>query len=81
MERSEIRGGSRGIAISGLRCAPSGLRLHCQPPQAVPAHAVAAIDRHRQPHGLFGAPARARRVAGEFSSAAGTGEAARAPSF
>jgi hypothetical protein len=45
--------------------------------QTVPAQAIAAIDRHRQPRNFLGTPARARQVAGEFSSASRTGEAAR----
>jgi hypothetical protein len=46
-------------------------------PQAIPAQAILAGDRHRQLYGLLGAPARACRIAGEFRSAAGTGKAAR----
>jgi hypothetical protein len=46
--------------------------------QAIPAQAILTlIDRHRQPRGFLGAPARPRETAGEFRSAAGTGEAAR----
>ena len=45
-------------------------------PQAIPAQAIPALHRHRQPRGFLGAPARPRRAAGEFRSAGGTGEAA-----
>jgi hypothetical protein len=45
-------------------------------PQAIPAQAIAAIDRHRQADGFLGAPAWPCQTAGEFRSAAGTGEAA-----
>jgi len=46
--------------------------------QAIAAQAIlAGIDRHRQPHGLVGAPARLREATAEFRSASGTGEAAR----
>jgi hypothetical protein len=45
-------------------------------PQTIPAQAVPALHRHRQPRGFIGAPARPRRAAGEFRSATGTGEAA-----
>jgi hypothetical protein len=46
-------------------------------PQAIPAQAIAALNRHRQPRGFLGAPARPCRAAGEFRSATGTSEAAR----
>ena len=45
-------------------------------PQTIPAQAIPALHRHRQPRGFLGAPARSRRAAGEFRSAGGTGEAA-----
>jgi hypothetical protein len=45
--------------------------------QAVAAQAIAAIERHRQPPGFLGAPARPGQAAREFRSAAGTSEAAR----
>jgi hypothetical protein len=45
-------------------------------PQAIPAQAIAAVDRHRQAGGFLVAPAWPCQAAGEFRSAAGTGEAA-----
>src|SRR4051794_9147843 len=45
--------------------------------QAVPAQAILALHRHRQPRGFLRAPAIAREVAAEFSAAACAGEAAR----
>jgi len=51
-------------------------------PQTIPAQAILArIDRHRQPGGFLRTPARPRQAAGEFRSAAGTGEAARGRNF
>jgi len=50
-------------------------------PQAIAAQAIAAVDRHWQDEGLLGAPTWSRDVAGEFRSASGTGEAARASVF
>jgi hypothetical protein len=44
--------------------------VHCHLPQAIAAHAIAAIERHRQPRHFLGAPARSRQAAGEFRSAA-----------
>jgi hypothetical protein len=49
--------------------------------QTVPAQAIIIPDRHRQARGFLGAPARACEAAGEFRSAAGTGEAAGARYF
>jgi hypothetical protein len=51
------------------------LRRHL--PQAIPAQAILARNRHRQASGFLGAPARSRQVAGELRSATGTGKAAR----
>jgi hypothetical protein len=59
----------------GLRALPRLL------PQTLPAQAIAAIGRHRQAGGFLGAPAWTRETAGEFGSAAGTGEAARGGDF
>jgi hypothetical protein len=50
-------------------------------PQAIAAQAIPAVDRHRQDECFLGAPARPRDIAGEFRSASGTGEAARAGVF
>src|SRR4030081_1178850 len=50
-------------------------------PQAIPAQAIAAIDRHRQTRDFLGAPAWPWQAAGEFRSASGTGEAAGGRSF
>ena len=52
-------------------------RLHRRLAQAFAAQAILALARHRQPRGLLHAPALAVECAGEFRSAAGTGEAAR----
>jgi hypothetical protein len=49
--------------------------------QAIAAETIAAVGRHRQDCGFLGTPARSRDVAGEFRSASGTGEAARAGGF
>jgi hypothetical protein len=49
--------------------------------QAIPAQAILSPDRHRQARGFLGAPARACQAAGEFRSAAGTGETAGAGDF
>jgi hypothetical protein len=49
--------------------------------QAIAAQAIPAVDRHRQDCGFLGTPAGSRDVAGEFRSASGTGEAARAGGF
>jgi hypothetical protein len=53
-----------------------GWHVRRQLPQAIAAQAIAAIERHRQPRGFLGAPARSGETAGEFRSATGTGEAA-----
>jgi len=51
------------------------LRRHLA--QTIPAQAILALlNRHRQPGGFPGAPARPRQAAGELRSASGTGEAA-----
>jgi hypothetical protein len=50
-------------------------------PQAIPAQAIAAVERHRQPCNFLGAPAWSRQAAGEFCSAAGASEAARGRIF
>jgi hypothetical protein len=63
------------LALPSLRFCARGLTQLL--PQALPAQAILAIDRHRQARGFLGAPARSRRAAGEFRAAAGTGEAAR----
>ena len=49
----------------------------CVLPQTIPAETILALDRHRQARGFIRTPAWPRRVAGEFGSAPGTGEAAR----
>jgi 3-mercaptopyruvate sulfurtransferase SseA len=46
-------------------------------PQAIAAQAIAAIERHRQPRHILGAPARFSQAAGEFRSAAGTSQPAQ----
>jgi hypothetical protein len=43
-----------------------------EPAQAIRAQAIGAFFRHRQPHHLFGAPARARWIAAERSAASRT---------
>jgi hypothetical protein len=50
-------------------------------PQTIPAQAILAVIRHRQPGGFLGAPAWTRQAAGEFRSASGAGEAARGRIF
>jgi hypothetical protein len=49
--------------------------------QTIRAQAVLAVERHRQPRGFLGAPARSRQAAGEFRSASGTAQAARGRHF
>ena len=53
------------------------LRFPRHPPQALPAQAITAVDRHRQPHRFLSAPAWSGQVAGKFRAAAGAGDAAR----
>src|SRR5579859_759381 len=56
-------------------------RSVCRLAQAIAAQAILAVERHRQPRGFFGAPARAGEAAGEFRSAPGTGEPPRGLDF
>jgi len=50
-------------------------------PQAIPAQAILAINRFRQPRAFLRAPARSVKAAGEFRSAHGTGEASSGRHF
>jgi hypothetical protein len=49
--------------------------------QTIAAQAILAIHWHRQAGDLLGTPARPGQAAGEFRSAAGTGEATRGKIF
>jgi hypothetical protein len=76
-----FRGGMDCFVASLLAMTGMESNLSRRLAQAIAAQAIAAVDRHRQDGVFLGTPARSRDVAGEFRSASGTGEAARAGGF